>query len=289
MRTDGNEAHRLATISMKSSIHHRLIVPVQARGNVGKSTTLGILAGWLEQHAVEWQGFDLDPDHRSFVRLFPERVTLAPLGDEPEGDLIKLLRGCSGVPVTVVDPRAHLRDIVIRGFELIRFSERFADAGGRVTALLFPADDLEVMTDLDQTVSRLGGSVDYVVIKNQSRAPRTRMFDGSELEAELQALDADVVEIPALLSVARNHLAGLEADLGRGVSHAEAVMNLELPLDSLVRMVIEDWIKGLFKKFDQIAGKLLPADLAAGLGAEQPLPAAEVAIRRGAKINRSNL
>jgi len=262
---------------------------MQARGNVGKSTTLGAIGGWLEQHTVTWQGFDLDPDHRSFARLFPEKVALAPLGDEPEGDLIKLLRGCAGLPVTVIDPRAHLSEILIRGFELIRFPETFADADGRVTVLLFPADDLEVMTDMDQTVSRLGGTVDYVVVKNRARAPRTRMFDGSELERELQALGAEVLEFPALLSVARNHLAALEADLGRGVCHAEAVMNLDLPIDSLVRMVIEDWIKGIFRKFDRIAGKLLPVDLAAGLGAEWASPPPAVPIRRGAKINRSNI
>jgi hypothetical protein len=115
------------------------------------------------------------------------------------------------------------------------------------------------------------------------------MFDGSELEAELQILGAEMLEIPALLSLARNHLAALEAELGRGVSHAEAVMNHELPLDSLVRMVIEDWTKGLFRKFDRIASKLLPADLTTSLSAERPVPAAEVSIRRGAKINRSNL
>ena len=272
------------------SIHHRLIVPMQARGNVGKSTILGVIAGWLEQRGIEWHGFDLDPDHRSFARLFPENVALAPLGDEPEGDLIKLLRGCAGLPVTVIDPRAHLREILIRGFEMIRFPETFAEADGRITVLLFPADDLEVMTDIDQTVSRLGGTVDYVVVKNQARAPRTRMFDGSELEGELQALGAEVLEFPALLSIARNHLAALEADLGRGVCHAEAVMNLELPLDSLVRMVIEDWLKGLFKKFDWLAEKLLPTELAAGFDSSQvPPPAASIAVRRGAKINRSNL
>jgi len=271
------------------SIHHRLIVPMQARGNVGKSTTLGAIGGWLEQHAVTWRGFDLDPDHRSFARLFPEKVALAPLGDEPEGDLIKLLRGCAGLPVTVIDPRAHLSEILIRGFELIRFPETFAGADGRVTVLLFPADDLEVMTDMDQTVSRLGGAVDYVVVKNRARAPRTRMFDGSELEGDLQGLGAEVLEFPALLSVARNHLAALEADLGRGVCHAEAVMNLELPLDSLVRMVIEDWIKGIFRKFDRIAGKLLPADLVTGLGSELASLPPPMPIRRGAKINRSNI
>ncbi len=263
---------------------------MQARGNVGKSTILGVIAGWLEQRGIEWRGFDLDPDHRSFARLFPEKVALVPLGDEPEGDLIKLLRGCAGLPVTVIDPRAHLSEILIRGFEMIRFPETFAEAEGRVTVLLFPADDLEVMTDMDQTVSRLGGAVDYVVVKNRARAPRTRMFDGSELEADLQTLGAETLEFPALLSIARNHLAALEADLGRGVCHAEAVMNLELPVDFLVRMVIEDWLKGLFRKFDGIAGKLLPAELAARFDSPQaPSPSERTAVRRGAKINRGNL
>ena len=275
---------------MKSPIKHRLIVPIQARGNVGKSTSLAILAGWLEQHGIPWRGFDLDPDHQSLVRLFPDKVSLAPLGDEPEGDLIKILRGCAGIPVTVIDPRAHLSDILVRGFEMIRFCETFASAGGRVTVLLYPADDLEVMTDLDRTVSRLGGAVDYVILKNRARATRTRMLDGSELEADLKSLDADAVEIPALLSVARNQLAALEADLGRGVPHAEAVMNLELPVDSLVRMVIEDWLKGLFHKLDRIAGKLLPEDLAAGISPEARTATAEgMVVRRGAKINRGNL
>jgi len=274
---------------MKSSIQRRLIVPVQARGNVGKSTTLGALAGWLEQHAIKWRGFDLDPDHQSFARLFPEAVTLTPLGDEPEGDLLKLLRACVNQPVTVIDPRAHLSRILIRGFEMIQFPNWFESFGGRVTALLFPSDDLEVMTDLDQTVSRLGGAVDYVVIKNRARAPRTQMFDGSELEAELLSLGSAVLEVPALLSLARNSLAALEADLGRGISHVEGAVNSDLALDPLVRMVIEDWTKVLFRRLDRIAAQLLPADLAGGISAEAAVPTMAVPARRGAKINRSNL
>lgn len=271
------------------SIGHRLIVPIQARGNVGKSTTLGALAGWLEQHAVDWRGFDLDPDHSSFVRLYPHAVKLAPLGDEPEGEWIKLLRTCAKQPVTVIDPRAHLSEILIRGFEMIRFPASFAENEGRVTVLLFPADDLEVMTDIDKTVSRLGGTVEYVVVKNRARAPRTRMFDGSPLEAELQSLGAAVLEIPALLSLARNHLAALEAELGRGVPYVEAVMDVSLPLDPLVRMVIEDWTKGLFRRLDKIAAKLLPADLAGAVDLEPVTSAETIPARRGAKINRDNL
>lgn len=275
---------------MNPEINHRLLVPVQARGNVGKSTVLGVLASWLDQRSVEWHGFDLDPDHRCLERMFPEAVTLVPLGDEPEGDVVKLLRSCTTRPVTLIDPRAHLNEVLLRTWEMIRFQESFAAADGRITVLLFPADDLEVMTDLDRTVSRLGATVDYIVVRNRARAPRTRMFDGSELEAELSRCGAGVLEVPVLLSMARNHLAALEVELGRGVPHVEAIANRDLPLDLMVRMMLDDWVRRVFRRFDGIAGKLLPTRLAAGISAAPTNGlAAAVPIRRGAKINRGNL
>jgi len=51
-----------------------------------------------------------------------------------------------------------------------------------------------------------------------------------------------------------------------------------------------DWIKGLFRKFDRIAGMLLPAELATRFDSPPtPPPAESLAVRRGAKINRSNI
>jgi len=72
-------------------------------------------------------------------------------------------------------------------------------------------------------------------------------------------------------------------------SHVEAVVNGDLAPDPLVRMVIKDWTKVLFRRFDRIAAKLLPTDLAGGIGPEPMAPTAGVPIRRGAKINRDNL
>lgn len=97
------------------------------------------------------------------------------------------------------------------------------------------------------------------------------------------------LEVPVLLAMARNQLAVLEAELGRGVCHVEAVANRELPLDSMVRMIVDDWVRGLFRRLDEIAPALLPTDLASAIAAPPkagPLPAA---VRRGAKINRTDL
>lgn len=273
-----------------SAIQHRLILCLQQRGNLGKSLTLSALAQYCDQRQVPWRGFDLDADHRSFSRLFPEQVSLRLLGDEPEGEIIKILRTCPEIPVTVIDPRAHIAEAVLRGWDMIRFPQYFSGLGGRITVLLFPGDDLEILTDIDGLVARLGDSVDYVVVRNPARQPRCRMFDGSELEADLLKLGAVTLEIPTLLALARNHLAALEAELNRGITHIEAVANRDLPLDGMVKLVVEDWIKALFRRFDAIAGQLLPtANVPKLTQVDLAHPATAPRISRGAKINRQNL
>lgn len=262
-----------------------LITCLAQRGNIGKSTCMSGIAAWLDQRGVPWQGFDLDSDHRSFSRLYPETVRLVELGDEPEGDVIKVLRQVTGAVVSVIDPRAHLSTTVLKAWEMIRFPESFAEAGGRIVALLFPSDDLEVMSDLDATVTRLGGLVRYVVVRNSARSPRTRMFDGSELENELRRLGADFLELPILLSLARNHLAAKEAEAGRGITVAEAVANRELGLDPMVRLLIEDWVRTLFRRLDQLAPRLMPSAYAAKVVVRETAQTTRVAVQRGAKLN----
>jgi hypothetical protein len=272
------------------SIQHRFITSLQRRGNIGKSTCLAALAQYCDQRGVHWQGYDLDPEHTTFSRLFPEEVKLQPLGDEPEADLLKIIRHCTETPVTLVDPRAHLSDVILRGWNMVRFPAHFAEQGGRITVILFPGDDLEILTDIDGLVSQLGDKVDYLVVRNPARQPRTRMFDGSALEEDLQRLNASFVELPPLLAVARNHLAALEAELGRGITHLEAAANRELRLDGMIRLVIEDWIRSVFSRFDQVADKLLPTEYTAKIERVDSTAVGNgPRITRGAKINKSNL
>lgn len=277
-------------MNARPTINSRWVVPLQKRGNVGKSTVLSVLAEYLDHRHVPWRGFDLDGDHRTFSRLFPDQVALREVAEEPESEIIKIARASEEQPVTLIDPRAHMADLIMGAWEIIRFPEQLATVGGRVTVLLFPGDDLELLTDIDATVSRLGDRVDYVVVRNPARQPRTRMFDGSALEEDLNRLGAAYLEMPTLLALARNHLGALEAELGRGITHTEAVANRELRLDPMIRLIIEDWLRTCFRRFDAIAGKVLPTEFAARIpkvdaGAVDKVPR----ITRGAKINKANL
>jgi hypothetical protein len=107
--------------------------------------------------------------------------------------------------------------------------------------------------------------VDYVIVRNPARAPKTRMFDGSELERELFSLHAGSVTLPVLSEFVKLRLAKLEADHQRGIPFNEAVGSDALGLDIMARGVLQDWLCTLFVQYDRMAAKLLPTVEAANI------------------------
>ena len=79
---------------------------------------------------------------------------------------------------------------------------------------MFPLDDMDVMTNLDELCQFCGSQVEYIVVKNPARAARTKMFDGSLLDAELKALGATIITLP-LLSGNREDESGLSRNQAR--------------------------------------------------------------------------
>ena len=145
------------------------------------------------------------------------------------------------------------------------------------------------MDDIAATVDALGSGVDWVLIKNKVKTPRTRMFDGSELERELDGFGAVRLELPALLSDTRNHLRAVELQEGRGISPAEALRNPDLKMDTTHRIILEDWLRTLFHGFEAIADHLLPTAEARTVKASIEPAVGKKTVRRGAKINRANI
>src|SRR6266446_892045 len=107
---------------MKTS-KHRLILPMQAKGNVGKSIEAAARACWLNLRGIQWQGFDLDGDNKTLSRLFPGQVRLKPLNGQTDDldELIAILRRTTAKPVTLVDPRAHLDAQLMKALSATHF------------------------------------------------------------------------------------------------------------------------------------------------------------------------
>jgi len=269
---------------------YRLILPVQAKGNVGKSLETEARACWLNQRGIHWQGFDLDGDNRTLSRLFPGQTKLVPLNGQPDDldELISILRKTTTAPVTLVDPRAHLDGQLMKALHATHFFHIANAQSIGITVTVFPLDDLDVMTNLDAVCQFCGSQVEYVIVRNPARAPKTRMFDGSELERELLNLHAGTITLPVLSEFVKLRLAKLEADHQRGIPFNEAIGSDELGLDIMARGVLQDWLGMLFAQYDRIAAKLLPAAEAATIKPKVVPPIGEPpSARRGAKVNLS--
>ena len=268
---------------------HRLILPMQAKGNVGKSLETAARACWLNQRGIHWQGFDLDGDNRTLSRLFPGQTKLVPLNGQAEDldELISILRKTTVAPVTLVDPRAHLDSQVMKALRATHFFDIAKAQSIGITVMVFPLDDLDVMMNIDAVCRFCGNEVEYVIVRNPARAPKTRMFDGSELEKELLSLHAGSVTLPVLSEFVKLRLAKLETDQQRGIPFNEAVGNDALGLDIMARGVLQDWLCQLFAQYDRIAARLLPTVEAANVKPKTAGPpiGEPATTKRGAKVN----
>ena len=270
-----------------SEVLHRLVVPIQTRGNLGKSTEAIARCEWMSERGVTWRGYDLDAFNRTLSTTYPDVVFVEP-GQEPEGELIKIFRSLAQTEVTVIDPSAHMNRIILRAMEMVRLTQLCEAIAARVTVLIYPVDEVSDMDDIAQTVEALGDSVDWVVARNPVKISTTKFFQGSELESQLLGFGAVALEIPALLSDTRNHLRSREIQLGRGLSHAEALKNPRIQLDIAHRIVLEQWLAELFERFDAIARHLIPTQKAKAL---KPARVQEVTApkRRLSGVNLENI
>jgi len=198
-----------------------------------------------------------------------------------------ILRKATAAPLTLVDPRAHLDSQVTKALHATHFFDIAKAQSIGITVLVFPLDDLDVMMNIDSVCRFCGSDVEYVIVRNPARAPKTRMFDGSELEKELLSLDAGTITVPVLSEFVKLRLANLETKHERGIPFTEAVVSDALGLDIMARGVLQDWLSTLFAQYDHNAAKLLSTEQAAALKPNSSAPAIgePPTGKRGAKVN----
>jgi len=271
-----------------SKILHRLVVPIQTRGNIGKSTEAIARCEWMTQRDVLWRGYDLDAFNRTLSTTYPTEAIFIPPSQEPEGDIIRILRQVVHAEVTIIDPSAHMNQTILRALKMVKFNELAAAASSRITVVIYPIDEISDMDDISETIESLSDSVDWLVVRNRAKTPETKFFDGSELEAELVGYGAAFLELPKLLAETRNHLRAHEVKLGRGLSPAEALKNTSLKIDLAHRLILEDWLGEMFRRYDAIATHLLPTQAAAKITPTIPANGKDPR-KRGAAINVGNI
>jgi hypothetical protein len=106
--SDSPQIASSAEVEHKNHLH-RLVLPIQTRGNLGKSTEAIARCEWMNARGIRWKGYDLDASNRTLSTALPEHVSFVPPSSEPEGQVVRILRGVTKAEVTVVDPSVNAR------------------------------------------------------------------------------------------------------------------------------------------------------------------------------------
>jgi hypothetical protein len=271
-----------------SKIKHRLTLPIQTRGHLGKSLVAIMEGEWMRQHGIPWKGYDLDVYNHTLSDTYPEEVILVEPSREPEADIIKILRKITQTGVTVIDPQAHMNKTILSALAKVDFPSFAAQAQARATVLIFPIDEVSDMEDISTTVDTLGDSVDWLIVKNKERIPTTKFFAGSDLEKQLQDYKAAYLDLPALMTDTRNHLRGSQVTLGRVLSPAETINNPALGIDVVHRVLYQKWVADVFRRLDAIKSYLVPDDYAEAIQPEANTKTAKTR-RTAVGINLENI
>lgn len=62
----------METKNRTKEVKHRLIVPIQTRGGIGKSTEAVARCHWMSKRDIQWSGFDLDSHNRTFSNAYAD-------------------------------------------------------------------------------------------------------------------------------------------------------------------------------------------------------------------------
>lgn len=245
--------------SPSSSVRERrLIVPLQAKGTIGKTTTISLIAEYLTQIGENWRGFDLDERNNEFVRTFEDNVKSVPLANEEHIDNVaRILAHGMTSNVVILDPQAFTDQLLRDALRITKFLDVAPEQGIKTTVLVFPFQEETVMREIVETYEFVDGRAEYILVYNLTKPGeiknRFQMFYGSPLERTFLEAGAKQVFIPHLLERTRLKHRELINRLGRGVRYGEFVKNTELDIDFGQRGIMEDWLSQVFWQFDEVA------------------------------------
>lgn len=245
----------------------RLIVPLQAKGTIGKSTTMSLIAEYLEQIGEDWRGFDLDERNNEFVRMFEagNRVKSVPLANEEHIDNVaRILAHGLTSNVVLLDPQAFTDQLLRDALHITKFLDIAPAEGIKTTVLIFPFQEETVMREIVETFEFVNGRAEFLLVYNLTKPGevknRFQMFYGSPLERTFLEAGAKQVFIPHLTERTRLKHRELVNQLGRGVRYGEFVKNMDLDIHWSQRGIMEDWLSQVFWQFDDVAELLTSPD-----------------------------
>lgn len=168
------------------------------KGGVGKSLVARVLAQYLIDHDLPFQGFDTDRSHGSLLRFYTDYAS--PVVIDRYESLDSIVEAATQTPGKriLVDLAAQTHDALVKWMDESGVLEMGPDAGFSVSywhVMDSGKDSVDLLTKL---FDRFGSRLNYIIVLNQLRGDNFDIFEKSGEKQRAQDLNARFVNLRKL-------------------------------------------------------------------------------------------
>lgn len=197
-------------------ITHRVVFPVQAPGDIGKTTFLDALISWLNYARIDFDGFDCDLLHRSLSSRNPSQVNVFDGVSSDDAFHRLMLQLDPDAPLTLIDFPGQKTEFLLGdpskgtpgAFLKFQVFRQWAEHGIRATVILFASNEKKAVESAIFARRRLQDSVDYLLVRNPAKFS-SDVFEQTGLFGVLKDQGVPVIDLPRIGDEARERWSGV--------------------------------------------------------------------------------
>jgi hypothetical protein len=259
---------------MKKRLLKRLVLTIQSKGSVGKSTFLAAFIEWvrLSENAPRMAVFDPDTENQTLFKIFGLRGAgpLEPphsaqminwrgdFGSVVLDDLIRSMADDGPADLAILDGVANQADDVLHWLNDIKLFDQAKRFGFGVTVVIPVDETQDSSVSAGRVVSAIGGRTDVVVVHSH------KVWTRLPWESALEQAVAQGAKIDRLHSISVERfaadVAGYMSGFGTGLPHS-LWQATQQDRNSMLRSRAESYWERLVPSLSLLAPVLLPANV----------------------------
>jgi hypothetical protein len=168
------------------------------KGGVGKSVVARVVAQYLIDHSLPFQGFDTDRSHGSLLRFYSDFASPVVVDQYDSMDAIVESALESMDKRVLVDLAAQTHDSLVKWMDESGVLEMAGDQGIDINYWHVMDSGKDSVDLLKKLFDRFGSRLNYVIVLNQLRGETFDIFDKSGEKERANRLHAKIVNLRKL-------------------------------------------------------------------------------------------
>jgi hypothetical protein len=218
------------------------------KGGVGKSLVARLLAQYMIDRSIKFQGFDADPSHGSLLRFYAGFAGPLQVGSYESLDAVVEASTQNPDQRTLVDLAARTLEPLAQWMEESELLDLAPELGLRVQFWHVMDTGKDSVDVLGHLLDRFATRLRYVLVRNELRGDEFGVLERSGEQERAQALGARVISIKRLQPGSMAKIDATSASFWSAASGERDAVGLGL----LERQRVRAWLRHAYAQIESV-------------------------------------